>query len=367
MGSLFSQNNKSTNSLLIPLKPVSLKKLSLKLGYDLKGAIPEEGLEGIIFGKSYIFIDLNGDGAFINFTDEGQDGLVLKGNPFVVYLPKALLLPKGQFKLRFEYNKEKKWNLILDEQELWLSPQLVTKVSALTEIRFRAGVAPVLINEEASRHCELHLNYLLKNPSNGMAQHEETLGNLGYTQEGAKAGRESNLSSSSLDVALLNCYASAWHGPPLVNPNLKTIGIMENSALSMIYFYETALVKTYFLHPADGAINIPCSFSKAGELPNPVHGTENGKGSGYPIFIMLPAEKPQDLIFLRVIEKDTEKAVKGTSSSPIRLANPEWPTNSLCATFIPSAPLKSNTTYEVKFGISDEKTLFEWSFTTGSN
>jgi hypothetical protein len=228
-------------------------------------------------------------------------------------------------------------------------------------MRLRAGVAPVILDPEVSRHCEQHLDYLKRNNvTSGMALHNEDPAKPGYTAEGAKAGKNGDMfpECNSLREALEWWYPTAWHGAPIVEPTLRQVGAMAKHKLVLLCFsgYEGARDKV-FCHPADGATGIPTAFGVRGEIPNPVPTSDSGQGCGFPVFIRLPqAMQKQKLLSAEVRplgEKKTKgkqlEPLKGYTSSPSQPANPQWPHNSGLALFIPAKPLAAGTTYVARF------------------
>lgn len=356
----FTQDKPAKGTLKFPLAKASFPKGVLRLGFGLQGQAPEAGWRTTIGKDTLLFFDLDGNG----LLEAEKDGLALNPHVFVVPIPGDLLLKSGQFTVTFDGIK----TVLLTPQDLRLAPKLIEEAALLTELRVKAGVRPAALDAEACAACDKHCDYLKANGlaggGGGMAAHDEQSGKPGYTAEGAVAGKQScmEFGGSSLQGALERWYTTTWHGIPLVDPKLTRFGGTFRNGVGMIYFHKRdGKQEQNFVHPPDGAVGVPRAY--ASELPNPVPGTQNGAGCGFPVLIRLvPPFK--ELASAQVTDA-TGRPVVGTFSSPAKPANPEWPTNSACAVFIPSKPLAANTLYRVQFKLAEAKDPVSWSFTTG--
>ena len=145
---------------------------------------------------------------------------------------------------------------------------------------------------------------------------------------------------------------------------MTRFGVAFKNGVSMFYASERGSRPGRPVpHPAEGARDIPPSFAKNGESPNPVPGTRSAIGCGFPILVMLA--DPNLELTAAVVKPPEGRALKGTMSSRVHPANPEWPTNSDCALFIPSEPLAPSTKYSVRFEFKGADAM-EWSFTTAA-
>lgn len=346
----------------VRLSKAPFKAGTLRLGYDLAGDPPLAGWRATLSTEVFWFFDLDGDGVL----SEGKDGVALHPYPFVVPIPEVLLLRTGQYKVGFDGVKE----LVLTAEDLGPARSLLADAALVTELRFRAGVRPARLDPKACAAAEKHCDYLMKNGladgSGGLSAHDEKPGNPGYSQDGAAAGKNGNIgfAATSLRAAVLNWYATAWHGAPIVDPSLENFGLAFQHGVALMYFSgRGARQARISLHPPDGAINVSRAFGERGEAPNPVPGTTYGRGCGFPILARLAAPY-RELTSAEVVDL-TGRRVAGTCSSPAKPANPEWPTNSECAVFIPSKPLTARTTYRVRFQFAEQKDPVVWTFTTG--
>lgn len=342
------------------LTAAAFRKGQFRPGYDFEADPPLKGWKATVGTELFLFLDMDGDGTLA----VEKDGLALPTAPFVVPIPAVLLIKSGQFDVGFEGTK----TLILTWQDLGKWQPLIPDMALLTTLRIQAGVRPARFDSTASSHCEKHCDYLnlngLADGKSGMGMHKEDPKKKGYTPEGAAAAAGSDISPGTDDPksALLGWYKTVWHGAPMIASGLKTVGFALKHRVALLYFFEEEFAERHQLHPADGATQVFCDFDNAGELPNPVPKSDNGKGCGFPIYVILGRDS-SELTSAKVTD-GTGRPVKGTQSCPVRPANPEWPTNSGCAAFIPSRPLVANSIYKVRFEFKDSPPL-EWSFTTG--
>ena len=76
--------------------------------------------------------------------------------PFVVSLPEELLVSSGQYSYRFDGLKA----LLLRRTELELDPAIFPSARTLTEVRIRAGLRPLVLENEASEAARSHLSLI---------------------------------------------------------------------------------------------------------------------------------------------------------------------------------------------------------------
>ena len=349
----------SRKELKFPLTKTSVRKGSLRPGLDVVGQIPEWGYQAKVGGESLLFMDLNTDDQIVPESDV----VAMAHGAFAVIIPETLLLKSGQYKVSFDGLKQ----LLLTPDDLGAAQALVADASLMTEIRVRSGLRPAALDAKASADCLKHIEYLKKNGliegSSGMSLHEEDPAKPGYTPEGALAGKRGDIFPAvpTSRVAIQGWYQSLWHAVPIVDPGLKTFGVGIKYNTAVLYFNGRRPHDGGHLpYPPDGAVGIPRSFGERGEIPNPVAGTENGKGAGIPVFV-----RGGPTVESVVMTDAAGKPVEGSTSSPAQPANPAWPTNSGVAAFIPSKPLAPMTTYKVTFKFSDGTAPVSWSFTTG--
>lgn len=345
----------------ISLTKVTVKKGTYRMGFEDKREPPETGFQAKVGADTFVFFDL----AEHDKLEPDIDGMAMTPYPFIVGIPEKLLLKTGQYKVSFEEEKF----LILDPDDLGAAQAYASEAAVMTDLRIRSAVRPVALDPKACVDCEKHCDYLKANRmadgSGGLASHQEDPGKSGYTPEGAEAGKGSDIAfSGTLTKSMLTLYASVWHAVPIVDSRLREFGVARKNGVTMIYFtrrdgFQEALTT----QPPDGATLVMRAFGDGPEVPNPVPGTDGGQGCGFPLLIRLI--KPyQELVSVELTDA-AGRRVAGTFSSPAHPANPEWPTNSNCAAFVPSKQLAPSTVYRAKFKFREVEEAVEWSFTTG--
>ena len=346
--------------LRITLKKISLKKAQYVPGRELAAkVIPPTAWKAKVGRESVFFVDLDGDGALT----VKNDGIGMTSARFVVSIPGTLLLEAGQFRVSFEGTKR----LILTPEVFGRFDAMVRDAGVLTKLRIRAGLTPGTIDFAACEACEKHHAYMRSNGladgRGGMKSHEETAGRPGYSEAGRAAAKASNIywRQASLRANILTCYATIWHGVPIVDPAIVKFGVYIQNGNTMFLPVKRRQFKERVLHPADGAIGIPTTFGY--EYPSPVPGSRDGGGCGFPVMILLP---PRAAALVKAVlwTKKRQRPIPGTQSCPKNPANSSWPTNSMTAAFIPSRPLSARTTYVARFEFAQGEPV-QWTFTTG--
>lgn len=357
--------------LKLTLTKVAVKKGSQRMGWGLKGEPPIEAWQ-VKFPKpqgastapspeSIYLYDLDGNGTI----DPDTDGMAFPGIPFIVPLPKVLLLKIGQFKVSVDGLK----TLILSPDDLGPAQKYVGDVAVFTEFRIRSGIVPVPLDRDLTVACEKHCEYLKANGMTdgkaGSAVYSEEKGKPGYSEEGLDAAKVCTMGFNGDSVAkfLQENYASFYRRAPIVNPRLSCFGVAGLYGMSVLHVSkQDGFQDALCLNPPDGATGVPRFFSGNGEAPTPVPGSDFAKGCGFPILIRL-VQPYSELVSAEVVDPKGRKVI-GTVSSPPKPANKEWATNQGCAAFIPSKSLDANTTYQVSFQFAEEKDPIKWSFTT---
>lgn len=357
--------------LRLPITKVVIKKGSQRMGWGLKGEPPIDAWQ-VKFPKpqggalppspeTFYLYDLDGNGVL----EPETDGLAFPGIPFIVPLPKVLLLKIGQYKISFDGLK----TLILSPDDLGPAQKYVSDASLFTEMRIRSGLVPVPLDKDLCIACEKHCEYLKANGMSdgkaGSVVYSEEKGKPGYSEEGAEAAKAGVLGFNGDSVArfLQENYSSFYRRAALINPRLSVLGVASLGGVSMLHLAkQDGFQDALCLNPPDGATSVPRFFTALGETPTPVPGSEFARGCGFPIVIRLNPPY-NELVSAEVLDPKGRK-VAGTISSPAKPANKDWPTNSGCAGFIPSKSLEPNTTYQVMFQFAEEKDPIKWSFTT---
>ncbi|MGE0434668.1 MAG: hypothetical protein AB7K09_03455 [Planctomycetota bacterium] len=328
-----------------------------RLGVDTVGRLPRTLQTAAVGGLTFLFADLDGDG---RVTPGGKDGIGLSGLPFIVTLPAALLMPDGQFDIAISGT-----TLSRTAQQLPVDAALIAKAAYLTEIRIAGGLVPVLIDGKMSQDGVLHCDYLEQNKdAQGMDLHNEYPDRPGYTDAGKAAGAGSDLFPGISDFrsAVDGWYRSVWHGAPMLRPGLRIVGVAHKHNMAVLYFGTGGSGNEPVMHPPDGAVNMPTAFGERGEVPNPVAGSNNGIGCGFPIIVHLPGNLRRTKLVAATLTDASGNKVAGTFSCPAQPANPSWPGNSGVAAFVPAAPLAKGT-FTARFEMEGQAP-WVWTFST---
>jgi HEAT repeat protein len=108
-------------------------------------------------------------------------------------------------------------------------PRVEDVVMAINLQRVKAGVGVTRPAPALSKACDLHALYLTKNEPRGLSGHEEDPKGVGYTEEGARAGKRSVISpfsphDSPVD-AIDSLLATLYHRVALLHPAVGEIGV----------------------------------------------------------------------------------------------------------------------------------------------
>jgi hypothetical protein len=356
-----AQETKKGKPKKVALKGTKLKKDFFLLGHGLEGELPAKGFKCRVGNNTLYFVDRDDDGTMDLFS--------MDTHRFFVKMPEVLLLPSGQYDLSFE-RKKKKIKAVFVQHDLEELQALFPGVAMYTYIRLQNGLPLIPLDMGMSRDCAKHCDYLMANGmadgTGGMASHKEDPNLPGYTEEGMKAGFASDIDFAipKIENAMMNWYTSAFHRGAYLYYGATKFGAMLKHGVAMLYVLPGSHGKD-IVSPPDGAVMVPTTFLR-GELPNPVPGTNNAEGCGFPVTIYLGFEghSGKKLVSATLTDASGRK-VEGTVSCPKNPANKEWPGNSRMALFIPARPLKGNTWYEAAFEFEGDNDIMKWKFMTG--
>lgn len=242
-------------------------------------------------------------------------------------------------------------------QDLKAQNQLV--IDAINELRAKVGLTPVTFDAELSKSCYDHANYLLQNWGRpevaGLGIHDEKPNLPGYTKEGRIAGQASIIASGTTpEDAVTDWIATLYHRIPLLNPDLKRVGIghVRGGPDNWIVVVDTGRgVKesSALLYPTPNQTDVP------------VRGFRNLQG--FPITITFPTI--QKVTTPKVILRD-----EAENRIEVQLMVPEGDNGSsggsVTMTAIPRMPLEKGKTYSVNAAarVGDRFWFKRWSFTT---
>ncbi|MBI2923975.1 MAG: hypothetical protein HYY18_23190 [Planctomycetes bacterium] len=253
-------------------------------------------------------------------------------------------------------------------------------IDALNRVRRKCRLKPVVLSEKLSDGAQKHADYLVKNDAHpstkGLGAHNEDPSLPGYTEEGAKAGHQSDIGMAQPPQAMSGMLGTFYHRIPLLHPDLKEVGIgfakfsgerggwgggrcvIDYSGVSDVKDEKAPRIVAY---PAEGQTNVQRAFDNENPDPLPRGDEEAGIAITLTFF-----DEPE------VKDAAVEVTGKGGVSVDGYLSSQEKParsdfTNEHSITFIPSDPLDANVKHHVKVTamVNGEAYVKEWDFTTG--
>ena len=170
----------------------------------------------------------------------------------------------------------------------------------LNAFRRAAGLEVVTLDPTLSGGCAAHAAYLVKNnghaSTEGLGAHDEDAQLPGFTEDGKKAAKSSNISFGHPPVAAVDCWMnSLFHRIPILDPNLKKVGFGYArgtgrwrwiTVLDVERGREKGRTEQIIAFPGDAQKNVPV-FLQRGETPDPIP-DDKDKQAGYPITITFP-------------------------------------------------------------------------------
>jgi uncharacterized protein YkwD len=247
--------------------------------------------------------------------------------------------------------------------------------------RDRAGLTPVLLDAELGRGCLAHARYLALNAGHpatlGLGAHNEDAALPGFSEEGRKAGKASDIAIGDFEPldGLDGWMATLYHRVPILNPRLKTIGFgcARGRRLGWISVLNVGTGRVRgaesqpVFYPVAEQRDVPLHFPAGGEEPNPIPNDGDGK-AGFPITATFPENMPLKNA-QGTLRDEKGKLVPCWFSTPAQPANPHFAGHqggTVC--LIPHDPLLSSTQYRVELrgelaGKAWEK---QWRFTTAA-
>jgi hypothetical protein len=253
-------------------------------------------------------------------------------------------------------------------------PRVEDVAMAVNLYRVKAGLGTTRPIPGLSKACDLHALYLTKNEARGLSGHEEDAQGVGYTEEGARAGRRSVISpfapqDSPLE-AVDSLMATLYHRVALLNPSVGEIGIgwatRRDGVGVLVVDVGGSEVKADakifpIVYPVNAQEDVPLEFGLgARENPNPL--PDENASAGYPVTIQIPERRAKSCdAELQLLDASTP--VPSWISTPDSPARKDWPQPGVIS-LIPKEKLKPATIYTVRFKDRLSGLEKEWSFTT---
>jgi hypothetical protein len=249
-------------------------------------------------------------------------------------------------------------------------------LNQLNAYRRAAGLEPVTLDPVLSRGCAAHAAYLVKNtdhPSTkGLGGHDEDPQLPGFTEEGQKAAKASDISFGHSPLAAIDCWMnSLFHRIPIIDPTLKKVGFGYApggrwrwiTVLDVERGREKNRTEQVVVFPGEGQKNVPLALQR-GETPDPIP-EDKDKQAGYPITITFPLGSMVREATATLTTADG-KEVEVWLSTPEKPVDARFQRNTIC--LIAKNPLRPGTTYTVTGAamLADRAWAQTWSFTTAS-
>jgi hypothetical protein len=272
-------------------------------------------------------------------------------------------------------------------------------LALLNWYRRLSGLEPVSEDPKLSAGDQAHVRYLLANYSEalrngafpGGEMHEERDGSPGYTPDGAKAGKQSDVDfvywhghqpAGLVNFAILDWISGAFHRLPLLNPNLRRVGYYDFcgggicvAAMNAIGGVDGAGLRQSFprplkFPPANAGIDLR-TFEN--EWPDPLTACPGyAAPTGLPITLTLGSFVPAKLGQFSVESVSPDGAtskVEACGFDAATYVNPESYGQSAgravlsangSVVVIPRRPLTRGATYSVRMTVNGHE--FEWTF-----
>ena len=272
-------------------------------------------------------------------------------------------------------------------------------LALLNWYRRLSGLEPVSEDPKLSAGDQAHVRYLLANYSEalrngampGGEMHEERDGSPGYTPDGAKAGKQSDVDfvywhghqpAGLVNFAILDWISGAFHRLPLLNPNLRRVGYYDFcgggicvAAMNAIGGVDGAGLRQSFSRPlkfppANAAIDLR-TFQN--EWPDPLTACPGyAAPTGLPITLTLGSFVPAKLggFSVESVSPDgTRSKVEACGFDPTSYVNPESYGQSTgrgvlaangSVVVIPRRPLTRGASYSVRMIVNGHE--YAWTF-----
>ena len=306
---------------------------------------------------NYFFFDVDGNG---RFNDLGVDGWAREKMSILMPLEDKTVFGASEFTWTVEADGSaisfRRVPLPLNEGQRQVLIQF-------NQWRLMNGLPAVTIDPQLSDACNRHCEYMEKN---GELTHEEEASRLGYTQEGAEAGKRSCIGEEGPVESVHLFYATFYHRLPLIQPSTKAIGVGASARYAAVDGLTRRDQRAWnypVIVPGPNTFFHPTHF--AHEAPDPL--PENAPAAGFPITLTFDKGKITDASVELRLKDEKGPVLPVYLSSPEHPANEKRPDNRMSICAIPRAPLKPLTTHWVKatYKLDGEAREHVWKFNTG--
>lgn len=279
-------------------------------------------------------------------------------------LPKNRLRPKSTYKARVagtidDRPFDAKWDFTTEDDGDDDGVRAGEAVERVNAFRKLADLPPVKLDDLLSHGCRAHAVYLALNArrpeAQGLLVHEEDKSLPGYTPEGKKAAKASDISiGGEPNDAIASWMATLYHRIPLLEPNLKSVGFGcargdHGGWITVLDVGNGLDTKTPrpgpVLYPVENQTDVPLEFP-GNELPNPIPDDATGR-AGYPITVFFPIQQPL-VGAAGKLEDAKGRPVECWFSSPESRANPNHPQGTTVC-LIAKEPLQPEHRYRATF------------------
>ena len=263
------------------------------------------------------------------------------------------------------------------------APSAGDGVRSLNALRARVGVQPVRYDPAQSAACRRHASYYALT---GHVGHEELPEDPGYSAEGDRAARTSNLAYGDSPFVGAGDWAGAvYHRIAMLHPRLATSGYWAENGIACLGVLgaergPAVSQLTAYPYPADGQQGLPISFG-CNERPNPCSAFP-GASAKRPMGSILSVQfdAPQDSVDAATVDSATLTA--DGSAGPVVTAVQDAESGSIAPylrgglAILPRSPLKAGTWYmarvtgtvslsDVAAGVIEQPFDVTWRFQTG--
>jgi uncharacterized protein YkwD len=244
-------------------------------------------------------------------------------------------------------------------------------LNAWNSIRNGLGLQPVTRDVELEKNGYKHIEYMRLH---GMTHYQDKK-KEGYSPEGEKSGKGSNLSMGTPDAKamMLGLLDTFFHRVAMIKPDLAVSGISYDaeSRYGVINVFDGKRNKVAWTepipYPPPNAQNVRPSWS-GNEGPSPIPESPPKGGVGQTVTLTFSPKTKVVEVKMVLKEDQTEIAAWVTTpENPAPAGKSMFPTNMDTICLIAKSPLKPNTRYSVEVSAKVNGAPFAktWTFATG--